>query len=164
MPFTVGQSRASDLWGHQMAILRHPVVVTRNPLLPFWRRFHPSHFGRQLGSEPGTAILGTFTFKNTTTAPFDQLTLNDVQNYTQPINFGISSYELGQWLITGFVQDSVPRPSRSSRLIWDCAMTVQTLTTATKNFEPRIGFAWHPTGDSRYVHSRRHTLMYYTHD
>jgi len=46
-----------------------------------------------------TAVLGTFTFKTTTTAPFDQLTLADVQNYTQPINFGISSYNLKQWLI-----------------------------------------------------------------
>ena len=51
------------------------------------------HTSGGTGSEPGTAILGTFTFLNTTTAPFDQLTLADVQNYTQPINFGISSYD-----------------------------------------------------------------------
>ena len=52
-------------------------------------------------------MLGTFTFLNTTTAPFDQLTLADVQNYTQPISFGISSYELTQWLTAVFVQDSI---------------------------------------------------------
>ena len=56
------------------------------------------HTSGGFGSEPGTAVLGTFTFKNTTTAPFDQLTLADVQNYTQPINFGISTYNLKQWL------------------------------------------------------------------
>ena len=65
------------------------------------------HTSGGTGSEPGTAILGTFTFLNTTTAPFDQLTLADVQKYTQPINFGISSYELTQWLYTAFVQDSI---------------------------------------------------------
>ena len=64
------------------------------------------HTSGGTGSEPGTAVLGTFTFLNTTTAPFDQLTLADVQNYTQPISFGISSYELKQWLIAGFAQDS----------------------------------------------------------
>ena len=41
-------------------------------------------------ASPGTAVLGTFTFLNTTTAPFDQLTLADVQQYTQPISFGIT--------------------------------------------------------------------------
>ena len=57
------------------------------------------HTSGGTGSEPGTAILGTFTFKTTTTAPFDQLTLDDVQSYTQPIDFGIDSYELKQWLV-----------------------------------------------------------------
>ena len=57
------------------------------------------HTSGGTGSEPGTAVLGTFTFLNTTTKPFDQLTLADVQNYTQPINFGISSYELNQWML-----------------------------------------------------------------
>ncbi len=46
-------------------------------------------------------MLGTFTFKNTTTAPFDQLTLADVQQYTQPISYGIIDYDLKQWLIAG---------------------------------------------------------------
>ena len=32
-----------------------------------------------IANRSGTAILGTFTFKSTTTAPFDQLTLGDVQ-------------------------------------------------------------------------------------
>src|SRR4029453_5606077 len=106
VPFTIGQSRASDLFGRQ---------VQFSDTLSWSRGMHYFRFGGSIvhhtsggtGSEPGTAILGTFTFLNTTTAPFGQLTLADVQNYTQPINFGISSYELGQWLYTGFVQDSI---------------------------------------------------------
>ena len=159
VPFTVGQSRASDLWGHQFQF---------SDTLSWSHGIHYFRFGGSVihhssggfGSEPGTAILGTFTFKNTTTAPLDQLTLNDVQNYTQPINFGISTYDLGQWLITGFVQDSVHvRPD----LTFDLGLRYdrQTLTTATKNFEPRIGFGWHPNGDSR-TSIRGGYAMYYT--
>ena len=159
VPFTIGQSRASDLWGHQWQFSDTLSWSHRNHYFRFGGGFiHHTSVGT--GSEPGTAILGTFTFKNTTTAPFDQLTLNDVQNYTQPINFGISSYELGQWLITGFVQDSFhvhPDLTLDLGLRYDR----QTLTTATKNFEPRIGFAWHPRGDSR-TSIRGGYAMYYT--
>ena len=81
------------------------------------------HTSGGTGSEPGTAVLGTFTFKNTTTAPFDQLTLADVQNYTQPINFGISSYELTQWLYTGVRAGQHPRAPTTSRSTSGCATT-----------------------------------------
>ncbi|HMY75103.1 MAG TPA: TonB-dependent receptor, partial [Blastocatellia bacterium] len=104
--------------------------------------------------------LGTFTFRNTTTAPFDQLTLADVQNYTQPINFGISSYELTQWLYTGFVQDSI-RPRSDLTLDVGLRYDRQTLTDAKRNFAPRLGFGWHPGGSSR-TSIRGGYGMYYT--
>ena len=106
VPFTIGQSRESDLhsrqsqfsdtlsWSRGKQTLRLGTSVAR-------------HTSGGIGSEPGTASLGTFTFLATTTAPFDQLKLSDVQNYVQPINFGISSYELSQWLTAVFVQDSI---------------------------------------------------------
>ena len=146
-PFTIGQSRASDLWGRQEQF---------SDTLSWSRGKHYLRFGANVirhtsggfGSEPGTAILGTFTFKNTTTAPFGQLTLNDVQSYTQPINFGISNYELTQKLYTGFVQDSI---HVTNDLVVDAGLRYdrQTLTDAKKNFEPRLGFGWHPNGDPR---------------
>jgi hypothetical protein len=105
-------------------------------------------------------VLGTFTFKNTTTAPFGQLTLADVQNYTQPIDFGINSYNLPQWLLTGFVQDDWKvRPDFTLNL--GLRYDRQTLTDATKNFAPRIGFGWHPGGDARWS-IRGGYGMYYT--
>jgi hypothetical protein len=105
-------------------------------------------------------VLGTFTFRSTTTAPFDQLTLADVQNYTQPINFGIDSYELRQWLLTGFVQDDWKvRPNFTLNL--GLRYDRQTLTDATKNFAPRIGFGWNPGGDAR-TSIRGGYGMYYT--
>ena len=159
VPFTIGQSRASDLWGHQLQFAdtlswsfgKHYLRVGGSVI---------HHTSGGTGSEPGTAILGTFTFRNTTTAPFDQLTLADVQNYTQPINFGISSYELSQWLLTAFAQDSI---HLSSNFTLDAGLRYdrQTLTDATKNFAPRIGFGWHPGGNSR-TSIRGGYAMYYT--
>jgi hypothetical protein len=161
-PFTVGQSRASDLWSHQFQF---------SDTLSWTRGKHYLRFGGSVirhtsggtGSEPGTAILGTFTFLTTgasNTLPFNQLTLANVQNYQQPINFGISSYELPQWLLTGFVQDSI---HLRSDLTIDAGLRYdrQTLTDATKNFAPRIGFGWHPGGDAR-TSIRGGYGMYYT--
>src|SRR5262249_50027045 len=130
VPFTIGQSRASDLWGHQ-AQFADTLSWSRGK---HYLRLGGSvirHTSGGAGSEPGTAILGTFAFKNATTAPFDQLTLTDVQNYTQPIDFGINRYELPQWLLTSFVQDSI---HLRHDLTVDLGIRYdqQTLTDATK--------------------------------
>jgi len=159
VPFTVGQSRLSNLWGHQLQV-SDTVSWSRGKS---YLRFGGSvihHTSGGTGSEPGTAVLGTFAFRNATTAPLDQLTLADVQNYTQPINFGISSYELPQWLLTAFAQDSL---HLRSDLTVDLGLRYdfQSLTGATKNFAPRLGFGWHPGGDSR-TSIRGGYAMYYT--
>jgi len=159
VPFTIGQSRASNIFSHQLQLA---------DTLSWSRGKHYLRFGGSVihhtsggtGSEPGTAILGTFTFKNTTTAPFDQLTLADVQNYTQPIDFGINSYRLPQWLYTGFVQDDWKvRPDFTLNL--GLRYDRQTLTGAKKNFAPRVGFGWNPGGDAR-TSIRGGYGMYYT--
>ena len=159
VPFTIGQSRASDLWSHQFQFSD----TMSWSLGKHYLRFGGSiihHTSGGTGSEPGTAILGTFTFKPSTTLPFGQLTLADVQNYTQPINFGISSYELPQWLNTLFIQDSI---HLRSNFTLDVGLRYdrQTLTDAKINFAPRIGFGWHPGGDSR-LSIRGGYAMYYT--
>ncbi|HEX8708769.1 MAG TPA: hypothetical protein VF723_11045, partial [Pyrinomonadaceae bacterium] len=159
VPFTIGQSRLSDLWGHQVQFsdtlswsLGHHYLRLGGSVI--------RHTSGGTGSEPGTAVLGTFTFRNTTTAPFDQLTLADVQSYTQPIDFGISSYKLPQWLLTGFVQDDWKvRPDFTLNL--GLRYDRQTLTDATKNFAPRVGFGWNPGGDAR-TSIRGGYGMYYT--
>src|SRR5205085_1302555 len=159
VPFTIGQSRLSDIFSHQWQF----ADTLSWSLGKHYLRFGGSvihHTSGGTGSEPGTAVLGTFTFRNTTTAPFGQLTLNDVQNYTQPINFGISSYNLTQWLLTGFAQDDWKvRPDFTLNL--GLRYDRQTLTDATKNFAPRVGFGWHPGGDSR-LSIRGGYGMYYT--
>ncbi|HUS20276.1 MAG TPA: TonB-dependent receptor [Terriglobales bacterium] len=159
VPFTIGQSRFSDLFGRQLqfsdtfswSLGRHYLRIGGSLM---------HHTSGGTGNEPGTAILGTFTFRNTTTLPFDQLTLADVQNYTQPINFGISSYELSQWLNTAFVQDHI-RLRNDLTVDLGLRYDRQTLTDARANFAPRIGFAWNPGGDSRTA-IRGGYGMYYT--
>jgi len=159
VPFTIGQSRAADIFSHQ---------VQFGDTMSWARGQHYLRLGGSVihhtsggtGSEPGTAVLGTFTFRNTTTAPFGSLTLADVQNYQQPINFGIDSYELSQWLLSGFVQDdwkAHPDLTLNLGLRYDR----QTLTDANANFAPRVGFAWHPGGDS-HTSVRFGYGMYYT--
>jgi hypothetical protein len=118
------------------------------------------HMSGGQGNEPGFAVLGTFTFLNTTTKPFDQLTLADVQNYSQPISYGITSYNLNQWLIDGFVQDSI-RVNNDLTIDAGLRYDVQTLTDSKKDFAPRVGFGWHPNGDSRLA-IRGGYGMYYT--
>jgi hypothetical protein len=159
VPFTIGQSRLSYLTGRQLQF---------SDTLSWSRGRHYLRAGGSVvdhksggtGSEPGTAVLGTFTFRNTTTKPFDELTLADVQQYTQPISFGISSYELTQRLYTAFVQDSI---HVTNDLTIDAGLRYdrQTLTDAKKNFAPRVGFGWHPGGDARTA-IRGGYGMYYT--
>jgi hypothetical protein len=162
VPFTIGQSRASDIWSHQLQFADTLSWSTGKHYVRFGGSvIH--HASGGTGSEPGTAVLGTFTFNSTgarSNLPFDQLTLADVQNYTQPINFGISSYELPQWLLTGFVQDSI-HVSRDLAVDLGLRYDRQTLTDAKANFAPRIGFGWHPGGDSR-TSIRGGYGMYYT--
>ncbi|HEX8071915.1 MAG TPA: TonB-dependent receptor [Pyrinomonadaceae bacterium] len=148
VPFTIGQSRAADIFSHQWQFSD----TLSWSLGKHYLRFGGSvmrHTSGGTGSEPGTAVLGTFTFINSTTAPFDQLTLADVQSYTQPINFGISSYRLPQWLLSGFTQDDW-KVSRDFTLNLGLRYDRQTLTDDKNNFAPRVGFGWHPGGDARW--------------
>ncbi len=159
VPFTIGESRSADLFGHQLQFA---------DTVSWSHGRHTMRFGGSVirhttggfGSEPGTAILGTFTFLNTTTAPFEQLRLSDVQQYTQPISYGISSYNLKQWMSVLYAQDNF-RVNDDLTLDLGLRYDRQTLTDATNNVVPRVGFGWHPNGDRRLA-IRGGYGMYYT--
>ena len=162
VPFTIGQSRAANLFGRQAQFSDTLSWTKGKHYLRMGGSIIHHHSGG-FGSEPGTALLGTFTFVSTgprATLPFDQLLITDVQNYVQPINFGISTYDLKQWLVSGFVQDSF-HVHRDLNLELGLRYDRQTLTDAKKNFEPRIGFGWHPGGSAR-TSIRGGYGMYYT--
>ncbi len=162
VPFTIGQSRASDLFSRQWQIADTLSWTAGKHYLRFGGSII-RHTSGGTGNEPGALTLGTFTFQTTgprNQLPFDQLTLADVQSYQQPISYGIDSYKLSQWLITGFVQDSF-HVTHDLNLELGLRYDRQTLTDATKNLEPRIGFGWHPWGDPR-TSVRGGYGMYYT--
>src|SRR4030095_1033715 len=104
VPFTIGESRQSDINSHQFQFA---------DTVSWARGAHNLRFGGSLvqqtsggtGSEPGQATLGTFTFLATTTAPVASLTIKDVQQDSAPVSYGITSYELSQWMSVAFVQD-----------------------------------------------------------
>jgi hypothetical protein len=159
VPFTIGQSRASNLLSHQLQFADTVSWSMGKHYFRFGGNI-THHRSAGFGSEPGTAILGTFTFKNTTTAPFGSLTLADVQNYSQPIDFGVNKYDLGQWLWAAFMQDDW-KVGSDLTLNLGLRYDRQTLTDAKKDFAPRIGFGWHPGGDAR-TSIRGGYGMYYT--
>jgi hypothetical protein len=159
VPFTIGESRQSDITSHQFQFA---------DTVSWSRGAHNLRFGGSVvqqtsggtGSEPGQATLGTFTFLSTSTAPFEQLTIADVQQYSEPVSYGITSYELSQWMSVAFVQDRI---RLGNQLTVDAGLRYdrQSLTTDKNNLAPRLGFAWHPGADSRNV-VRAGYAMYYT--
>jgi hypothetical protein len=163
VPFTIGDNQFSDLYSRQ---------VQFSDTLTWSRGKHHVRLGGSItrhmtggfGSEPGQALLGTYTFfpsGPSASLPFDQLTLNDVQNYSQPITFGTTKdYELNQWLGVAFAQDSF-RVNNDLTLDLGLRYDRQSVTTATANIAPRIGFGWHPNGDSKTA-IRGGYGMYYT--
>lgn len=150
-PFTVGQSRMSDLYGRQFQFA---------DTLSWTAGQHNVRFGGSIsrhtaggaGNEPGQPVLGTFTFSTTNAArntlPFSQLTLADVQNYQQPLFLGVDTYKISQWLLTGFVQDDW-KARTDLTINLGLRYDRQTLTDAKTDFAPRIGFGWNPGGDAR---------------
>src|SRR4029077_21287000 len=147
VPFTIGQSRLTDTYSRQPQVSDTLSWSRGNQTIRLGGSV-ARHSSCGLGNEPGFAVLGTFTFLSTTTAPFDQLKLSDVQNYTQPISYGISSYDLNQWLPSVFVQDSI-RVNNDLTVDAGLRYDRQTLTDAKNDFAPRVGFGWHPNGDAR---------------
>ena len=139
VPFTIGESRSADLYGRQLQIA---------DTLSWSRGRHNLRFGGSVirhrtggfGSEPGQAILGTFTFLNTTTKPFEELTLADVQQYSQPVSYGITSYILKQWMSV-----APTFPAGKDRVVTTGETTQITIprkddTVSGANFEILVGF------------------------
>jgi hypothetical protein len=89
VPFTVGQSRVSDLFGRQAQF---------SDTLSWNRGKHTVRLGTSIvhhssggtGNEPGFAILGTVHVPQHDDGAAGQLTLADVQQYSQPNSYGVT--------------------------------------------------------------------------
>ena len=155
VPFTIGESRVVRPVRPPGAVRGHAVVVARQAQPALRRQRHPSHVRRHGQRARARRCSARSRSCNTTTAPFDQLTLADVQQYTQPINYGISSYELKQWMSVAFVQDSIRvqrRPHDRPRAPLRPADADRRDERTSRRASASAGI---PNGDARLVDSRR---------
>ena len=147
-PFTVGESRYAHIFSRQAQFSDTLSWTAGRHYLRLGGSAARATSGGD-GSEFGSPfVLGQFTVLSTTTKPFDQLTLADMQNYTQGFNFGVGSYTQKQWLLAAFAQDSYRvRDDVTLDLGW--RYDRQTFSDATGNVAPRVGFGWNPGGDPK---------------
>jgi hypothetical protein len=101
--------------------------------------------GQEFGSP---FVLGQFTFKPgiSPTIPTSQLTINDVQRYTQ--GFGDVDYTVDENIWSLFAQDDF-RVRRDLVLNFGLRYDVQSLTDDTNNVSPRLGFSYNPGADPK---------------
>ena len=147
-PFTEGESRYAHVYSKQAQLSDTLSWTSGRHLLRVGGSAANSISGGD-GTEFGSAyVLGQFTVNPNTTAGPDQLTLADMTRYQQSFNLGIGTYQLSQWLYTAFAQDKV---RASDDLTFDLGLRYdrQTFSDGKLNFAPRVGFGWHPGGDSR---------------
>jgi outer membrane receptor protein involved in Fe transport len=112
-----------------------------------------------VGTEFGSGfLLGQFRFAAnagcspagvfTTCVPTSQLTIANVTSFTQ--SFGTATYHVGEWLLSGFVQDDW-KVRKDLTLNLGLRYDRQTFTDDTNNFGPRVGFAYNLRGDGKTV-------------
>jgi hypothetical protein len=147
-PFTSGESRYAHVYSNQWQFSDTVSWTRGRHFLRMGGSAARSVSGGD-GTEFGSAyVLGQFTVNSATTAPLDQLTLADMTRYQQSFNLGAGTYQLTQWLLTGFVQDKF-RVNDDLTLDLGLRYDRQTFSDSTKDFAPRVGFGWHPRGDTK---------------
>jgi len=113
------------------------------------------------GTEFGSAfVLGQYTLNASSTKPPDQVGLGDVQRYQQSFNFGKSTYEISQWIVNVFAQDTF-RVRDDLTVDAGLRYDAQTFSDGRRNLAPRLGFGWNPFGVSSTT-IRGGYGMYYT--
>jgi hypothetical protein len=143
---TEGESRFAKLTNRQDQAADTMTWALGEHTLKMGGDFENSRSGGD-GQEFGSPyILGQFTFQPglPSNIPTSQLPLSDVQRFTQ--GFGNATYHVTEQVWSLFTQDDY-------HLRKDLVLNVglrydrQTLTDATRNFSPRVGFAWSPGAD-----------------
>jgi outer membrane receptor protein involved in Fe transport len=147
---TEGESRAAFLTNRQYQLADTASFAQGDHFLKVGGDYIHSRSGGN-GQEFGAPfVLGQFTFKTgiSPAIPTSQLTINDVQRFTQ--GFGNVDYSVSENNWSAFVQDDYRlRPNLMVNL--GLRYDRQSLTDDTNNVAPRIGFAWNPGNDPKTV-------------
>lgn len=164
---TEGDSRIALLTNHQFQLA---------DTLSYTRGKHYFRFGGDAahsssggyGQEFGSGfLLGQFTFKANAGCtvppaaivcqPTSTLTLADVQTFTQ--SFGTATYNVGEWLLSTFVQDDW-KVRKDLTLNLGLRYDRQTYTDDKNNFAPRLGFAYNWRGDGKTILRASYGIYY----
>jgi outer membrane receptor protein involved in Fe transport len=156
---TEGESRSADLFNRQFQFANTLSYLLGSHLLKFGGDIIHSKsggFGQEFGAP---FVLGQFTFSPGIPAsvPTSDLTIDDVTRFTQ--GFGSVDYEVSEDLWSLYLQDDwwvSPDLTVNLGVRYDR----QTLTDATGNFQPRVGFAWNPLHDGRTVFRGGYAMYY----
>ncbi|HEX4964314.1 MAG TPA: TonB-dependent receptor [Thermoanaerobaculia bacterium] len=147
---TEGESRFADLTNRQTQLADTVSLSLGSHFLKLGGDYEHSRSGGN-GQEFGAPfVLGQFTFKPgiSPAIPTSQLTINDVQRFTQ--GFGNVHYSVGENLWSLFAQDDY-RLRSNFVLNLGLRYDRQDLTDDTNNVAPRLGFAWNPGNDAKTV-------------
>jgi hypothetical protein len=148
VPFTLGESRFAHVYSNQAQASDTLTYTVGKHYLRLGGSAADATSGGD-GMEFGSPfVLGQFTVISSTAGPFDQLTLADMQTYTQGFTFGAGTYTENQWLFAGYAQDTY-RPRADLTLDLGLRYDRQTFSDATRNAAPRVGFSWNPNGDPK---------------
>lgn len=145
---TEGESRSARLTNRQTQLADTVSLARGQHLLKLGGDVIRSKSGGN-GQEFGSPfVLGQFTFRTgiSPSVPTSQLTLADVQRFTQ--GFGNVHYSVDETLWSAFAQDDFRlRPNLTVNL--GLRYDRQDLTDDTNNLAPRLGFAWNPGASPR---------------
>src|SRR4029079_3023105 len=140
---TEGESRSARLTNRQTQLADTASLALGDHLVRFGGDVVRSKSGGN-GQEFGSPfVLGQFTFRPgiSPSIPTSQLTINDVPRFTQ--GFGNVNYSVSETLWSVFAQDDYRlRPDLTLNL--GLRYDRQSLTDATNDLSPRLGFAWSP--------------------
>lgn len=145
---TEGESRSAHLTNRQYQLADTVSLALGDHFVKLGGDYVHSRSGGN-GQEFGSPfVLGQFTFKAgiSPTIPTSQLTLADVQRFTQ--GFGNVKYTVAENNWSLFGQDDYRlRPNLVVNL--GLRYDRQSLTDDTNNIAPRLGFAWNPGNDPK---------------
>lgn len=145
---TIGQSQSALLNNRQLQMEDFVSLIHGRNTVQFGGGAIRSSSGGNSQEFGGPITLGEFVVKPGVVTPVSQLTLNEIQSFTQ--GFGTETYNVKEWLLGAFVQDNL-KAARHLTLNLGLRYDRQTFTDSTTDFSPRIGFAYDVLGGAKTV-------------